>query len=160
MARKNSRARDNRLNDFYRKDEIERAEKLKRKRESRLANAAKRAEEEIKKNSHKKAKKKPVVAETKRMHKMMKKMQLGSGKNMNEGSSDSSDWEDQPDDKADTEMDIGGGVTKTIAKKKKPLSRSYYEALKKNIRRRVKDGSLPNLEQLDKILKQERMQIS
>ena len=158
MAKKNSRARDLAMNDFYRRDEAQRLEKLKNKREARLVNAAKR-HVEASKNAHKKTKKKPVVAETKKMHKMMKKMQLGTGKNMNEGSSDSSDWEDVPESNADADMEITTGMTKTIGKKKKPLPRSYYEALKKNIRRRVKEGSLPNIEQLDKILKQERMQI-
>jgi hypothetical protein len=42
-------------------------------------------------------------------------------------------------------------VTKTI-KKKKPLPRTYYQAMKKTLRRQAKNGFTPNIAQLDAML--------
>ena len=90
------------------------------------------------KNAAKKAKVAPVVASdiaTRKMQKMMKKMSIaGAGKKGN----DSSDWEtDSNKSGGDMEVDQAPVITKTI-KKRKPLPRSYYQAMKKSLRRQAK----------------------
>ena len=156
MSRKNNRAKYARMNAYYALDEKQRADKLAKKQESRKAGIEKRAKAAAE-NSHKKPKKKPIVANadknTRKLAKMMKKVSLNKshGKKMEElGSSDSSDEEQQWEDmEVDQKMNVA--ATKTITKKK-PLPRSYYEALKKSLRRRIKDGNLPDISKLDAML--------
>ena len=100
----------------------------------------------------KKAKVSPVVAKmdknTRKMAKMMKKMTLAK-KSKRVADSSSSDEEDSQH--GDMEVDTQPAVTKLIHKKK-PLPRSYYQALKKNLRRKVKSGMMPDIAKLDKLL--------
>ena len=77
---------------------------------------------------------------------MLKKMNLDKQK----VESDSSDYEDI-EEPVDMDVDATVGATKSI-KKKKPLPRSYYQAMKKNLRRQAKSGILPNIAQLDELL--------
>ena len=102
-------------------------EKLKKRNDSRLTNAAIREGRlpdplKEKKNSSKKPKVAPVVAHdknTRKMEKMLNKMNLD--KSAPEG--DSSDYEDV---KSQEDMEVDAmPITKTI-KKKKPLPRTYY----------------------------------
>ena len=112
-------------------------------------------------NKHKKEKVKPVIAHperldknTRKMAKMMNKMNLNQSgvkaklAKQSDGSSDDSGSESD-----DQQMEgVQVPVTKTIQKRKKPLSRSYYQALKKNLRRQIKDGIMPDIGKLDKML--------
>ena len=81
------------------------------------------------------------------MARMMEKMNFeGKGK-----AEDSSDWEDASDnDKMD--VDATPQMTKAITKRKKPLPRTYYEAMKKSLRRQAKCGTLPSLDRLKEML--------
>jgi hypothetical protein len=76
----------------------------------------------------------------------MKKMNIDKVKK----TEDSSDYEDVSEAPSEMEVDAVP-VTKTIAKKK-PLPRSYYQALKKTLRRHTKCGTLPNIAQIDNLL--------
>ena len=85
------------------------------------------------------------------MAKMMKKMNLdqsGIKAKLAKQDSDSSESEEEEEQMDGVEMN----VTKVIQKKKKPLSKSYYRALKKSLRRKIKDGQLPDIGKLDKML--------
>ena len=101
------------------------------------------------KNAAKKSKVAPVVSMDK-MQRMMKKMNLAGGKK----NEDSSDWEDAVSETG-MEVDQAPAMTKLI-KKRKPLPRSYYQALKKSTRRQAKAGGNSGLKEdiskLDAIL--------
>ena len=84
---------------------------------------------------------------TKKMEKMLKKMNLD--RRIKKGGKDSSDSDSSENEEA--AMDIDMTATKQI-QKKKPLPRSYYQALKKSIRRKIKDGNLPDIAKLDAML--------
>ena len=134
MSRKNNKAKGARQVEFLRQDEIKRLAKLKKRNEARLKNSGElRTQDPLKekKNASKKPKVAPVVAldkNTRKMEKMLKKMNLE--KSAPEG--DSSDYEDV---KSQEDMEVDQvTVTKTI-KKKKPLPRTYYQAMKKTLRR-------------------------
>ena len=105
----------------------------------------------------------PVVARdknAKKMERMMKKMALGEGKSARmkklgvDSSDDSSDDNEQDERMAeDAPMQ---GVTKSITKGPKHLPRSYYQGLKKTLRRKLKCGILPDVQKLDQMLAEER----
>ena len=87
MARKNNKSRTKRMVDFYQKDEKQRLDKNKQKRENRIENLSKREKmaNDIKERRDlaKKSKTLPVVAkraikETKKMNKMLGRMNLDS----------------------------------------------------------------------------------
>lgn len=77
----------------------------------------------------------------------MRKMNLEKRNNkrgiMDSSDSDSSDNEEKP-------MEIEMSANKQI--KKKPLPRSYYQSLKKTLRRKLKDGIIPDVSKLDAML--------
>jgi hypothetical protein len=109
-------------------------DKKKKTHDSRLKNsaAAKYVDPlKAKKTASKKPKVAPVVAmdkNTRKMQKMMKTMDL-AGNAKAEG--DSSDFEDIEEE---APMEVDTVMTKTI-KKQKPLPRTYYQSLKKTLRR-------------------------
>ena len=151
--------------DYYKQDEKERLEKNKKRNDSRKQNAERvRLGQDIK--AKRALSKKPKVApvramdkNTRKMEKMLKKMSIGqeSSKkkkiNMQDSSDESSDDEVNVQD-VGMQIDQIGGPSKTIQKKKKVLSRSYYQSLKKDLRRKIKDGNVPNIDKLDKLLAQ------
>ena len=155
MSKRNKKTRYDKMNQHYKKDEAERMTRLKARNETRVSNAKLRAEGKANKDAHKKAKKKPVVAHpeknAKKMAKMMKKMTLATttGKKANDDSSASETEQEQEQDMEITQT--AQSATKQIFKKK-PMSRSYYQALKKSLRRRIKDGNMPDISALDKKL--------
>ena len=77
---------------------------------------------------------------------MLNKMNLD--RRIKKGGKDSSDSESSADDNA---MEVDMTATRQI-QKKKPLSRSYYQSLKKTLRRKIKDGIMPDMAQLDAML--------
>ena len=117
---------------------------------------------------HKKTKAKPVVAhpekEKKKLAKMMKKMDLtGASKQKKEKKggnvADSSESDESNADNEEQQMEDVVKFTKII-KKVKPPSRSHYKDLKKNLRRKIKDGRLPDVAKLDEMLAKAREEAS
>ena len=49
-------------------------------------------------------------------------------------------------------------VTRLIHKSK-PRSRSYYKALKKSLRRKIKDGQVPDVSKLDEEIERMKMEM-
>ena len=160
MSRKNNRAKDKRHNDFVANDEAARIAKNKKRNDARkrTVEMRERGLDPLKerKNAAKKAKVAPIVASdvaARKMQKMMKKMNIaGAGKK-----GDSSDWETDSAKGSGDEMDVDQApvITKTI-KKRKPLPRSYYQALKKSMRRQAKaegaQGMKDSIDKLDEML--------
>ena len=80
---------------------------------------------------------------------MMKNMDLsGTNKKRAADSSDS-------DSNEEAKMEVDTAMTKGI-KKTKVRNRQYYVDLKKNLRRRMKDGRVPDISELDKLLAEAR----
>ena len=104
----------------------------------------------------KKDKVKAVVARpeknAKKMSKLMKKMNLEGGGIKQKLKNQGGDSESSDEESDDGQMEgVTVMATKQI-KKKKVLSKSYYQELKKNLRRMVKDGRAPDIAKLDKML--------
>ena len=91
------------------------------------------------------------------MAKMMRKMDLsGASKPKKERKGGMvSDSSDSDNSEGEQNMEVDMKITKSI-KKKKPMSRSYYQALKKNLRRSIKDGRMPDMSKLDQELAKAR----
>ena len=150
MSRKNNNAKHQRHLEYGRKDEAERIAKNKKRNDARKKTADLRARGidplKQRKNAAKKAKVAPVVdAESKKMQKMMKSMNLaGAQKGDN-----SSDWES---DKSENDMEVDHTTVTKLIKKKKPLPRSYYQALKKSARRQAKAAGCAGMKlEIDKL---------
>ena len=154
MSRKNNRAKFRRISEHYIQDEKDRAAKHEKRRLSRQQAIKDKEAGIVKKTDHKKSKAKIVVAhperEKRKMAKMMKKMDLSGTAKKKEtrkgGAASDSDSDDSENQEQQMEVDMA--VTKSITKKK-PLSRAYHQSLKKTLRRKIKDGQLPDMAKLD-----------
>ena len=138
MSRKNNKKKDARHNAFYRKDEKERLEKLKRRNETRVRNLEIKAgvrpplpsDLQKRKDIAKKEKVAPVVAaeaNARKMQKMLNNMSLDQKENTRKGlrGGDSSDSEN--DMEVDERPQMMGRQTKPRIFKLKPKNREYYQ---------------------------------
>ena len=109
---------------------------------------------------------KRAIKDAKKMSKMLGKMNLDSSaiqnakkKKIDLNSSSDSDSDSESDDnmEVDEENNLMQGTR--LIQKSKPRSRSYYRALKKSLRRKIKDGQLPDVAKLDEEIERLKMEM-
>ena len=151
MSRKNNRSKYQRMISFYKKDEALRIERQNQKDERRNEKRKTIAKMPVAPVLAASSKRAMAKKETRSMTKMMKTMKVGDKlKRTLDDSSDDSDSSEQAMDvdetaaKDDLKTKVPG-----IMKKRKGKTRTDYATLKKNLRRKVKCGIVPDESNLD-----------